>query len=291
MAKKATKLKVICKDGMFLVPSETQSEVIYEIHLGDEGGSCTCPAGERGVYCKHKRAVVRYLSEQEVRKEAELVGDVNYLPFDSGNPQEGEKGMVKKGEPKTIKLGFRFDEVTSALQKEIRRGNEENAVYWSLILHDAAPQYVWKRVLIIACEDIGLAAPEVVSQVYSLACGWKMAREGTWYLSPHALTMAVMALCRAPKSTEVEDLQTYTILTIKDGKVREMPSYAIDYHTKAGREMKKDDAFFYGTRHVTFGIPLNKYTKKLAELKPEWFNSTVTEILQNKTKYEQEEKS
>jgi len=65
-----------------------------------------------GGYCKHKRAVVRFLIGQEVMKEAELVGEVDYLPVDSGNPQEGEKGMVKKGEPKTIKLGFRFDEVT-----------------------------------------------------------------------------------------------------------------------------------------------------------------------------------
>jgi len=256
---------------MFLVPSETLDEVVYEIHLGDEVGSCNCPAGQRGVYCKHKRAVVRYLSEQEVGREAELVGDVDILPFDSGNPQEGEKGMVKKGEPKTIKLGFRFDEVTSALQKEVRRGNEENAVYWSLILHDAAPQYVWKRVLIIACEDIGLAAPEVVSQVYNLALGWKMAREGTWFLSPHALTMAVTLLCRAQKSTEIEDLQTYTMELIKRQEKREMPSYAIDYHTKAGKELKRDDAFFYRTRHVTFSIPINKYTKKLAKMFPEWF--------------------
>ncbi len=272
MAKKATKLKVVPKDGMFLVPSETLDEVVYEIHLGDEVGSCTCPFGERMGYCKHQRAVVRFLIGQEVMKEAELVGEVDYLPFDSGNPQEGEVSMVKKGEPKTIKLGFRFDEVTSALQKEIRRGNEENAVYWSLILHDAAPQYVWKRVLIIACEDIGLAAPEVVSQVYSLACGWKMAREGTWYLSPHALTMAVMALCRAPKSTEVEDLQTFTMGTIKNGTVREMPSYAVDQHTARGKELGKDDTFFYEFRHDVCRIPVNKYTLWLVEMFPNCFS-------------------
>jgi len=48
MAKKVAKLKVTSKDGMFLVPSETLDEVVYEIHLGDEDGSCTCPFGERG---------------------------------------------------------------------------------------------------------------------------------------------------------------------------------------------------------------------------------------------------
>ena len=50
-----------------------------------------------------------------------------------------------------------------------------------------------------------------------------------------------------------------------------MLDYAVDYHTKAGREQGKDDAFFYRTRHVTFGVPINKYTKKLFEMFPEWF--------------------
>jgi len=110
-----------------------------------------------------------------------------------------------------------------------------------------------------------------VNLVYSLCTGSKVAKEGTWYLSPHALTMAVMALCRARKSTEVEDLQTFTMVTIKEGKVREMPSYAVDQHTAAGKALGKDDTFFYEFRHDVCRIPVNKYTLWLAKHFPKWF--------------------
>ena len=120
---------------------------------------------------------------------------------DSG---KSEKATPKKGAKKTeTKLGYPLDEVASALQKEIRRGDEEAAVYWGLLLHGTAAQYAWKRTLVTAAEDVGIAAPEVVSQVYSLAVGWKMAKEGAWYVSPHALTMAIVLLCRARKSNEI----------------------------------------------------------------------------------------
>ena len=171
---------------------------------------------------------------------------------------------------KQTKLGYAFDEVTSAMQKEIRRGDEEAAVYWALLLHAKSPQYCWKRVLVTAAEDIGLGDPEVVAQVYSLAAGWKVAKEGAWYLSPHALTMAVVLLCRAKKDTTIEDLQTLSMELIRRNVKREMPGYALDYHTRVGKQRGGTDAEWYRTRHLLFGIPINEYTRRLWKLVPKW---------------------
>jgi len=58
------------------------------------------------------------------------------------------------------KIGYVLGEVVSALQKSIRRGDEEGALYWSLELSESSfGQYLWRRLLIIASEDIGLADP------------------------------------------------------------------------------------------------------------------------------------
>ena len=55
--------------------------------------------------------------------------------------------------------GYLAGEVTSALQKSIRRGDERGAVFWASELDlSGYGKYVWKRLKIIASEDIGPAA-------------------------------------------------------------------------------------------------------------------------------------
>lgn len=170
-----------------------------------------------------------------------------------------------------LKGGYEFGEVTSALQKEIRRGDERAAVYWAMILHDVAPLYVWKRVLITAAEDIGLAAPDVVAQVCALAQAYEFCkRVSRYWVSPHHLTMAVVLLCRAPKSTEIEDLQTLTKEEIKAGEQRPILPEYLDGHTQAGKEAGATWDQWYRDRHQLLGVPINQYTRELWALKPEW---------------------
>src|SRR3990172_63220 len=61
--------------------------------------------------------------------------------------------------------GYSFSEVTSAMQKSIRRGLEEDAMYWAAELETKFPDYLWKRLQIISVEDIGIADPQVVLYV------------------------------------------------------------------------------------------------------------------------------
>ncbi len=85
--------------------------------------------------------------------------------------------------------------------------------------------------------------------------------------------MAVMLLCRAPKSTEVEDAQTYIMEKKKQGWRIEIPEWALDAHTKRGRALKGENwAEWYRFRHEVAKIPENSYTQKLKEIKPGWLN-------------------
>jgi replication-associated recombination protein RarA len=64
--------------------------------------------------------------------------------------------------------GHACGEVTSALQKAIRRGDERAALYWMSELDLAGyGGYCWKRLRLIASEDCGLADSNVAVQVRS----------------------------------------------------------------------------------------------------------------------------
>ena len=53
---------------------------------------------------------------------------------------------------------FAADEIISALQKEIRRSNTENAALLAYEMATTSPEleaYLWRRLLVISVEDIG----------------------------------------------------------------------------------------------------------------------------------------
>jgi len=55
--------------------------------------------------------------------------------------------------------GYDFYELLSALQKDIRRGNEYEAMFWAVELETFNPRMLWNRLTVIASEDIGPANP------------------------------------------------------------------------------------------------------------------------------------
>src|ERR1043165_7262715 len=70
--------------------------------------------------------------------------------------------------------GFQADEVISALQKEIRRGNTENAAmlaYEMLTTSAELEAYLWGRLQVISVEDVGygnLNAPILVETLFQM---------------------------------------------------------------------------------------------------------------------------
>ena len=110
--------------------------------------------------------------------------------------------------------GYLNSECTSAMQKCIRRGLEEEALFWATDLDLAGyGAYVWKRLRIIASEDIGLADPNLWVQV-------RVLYERKKDRSPAErlfLVQAVLLCVRAKKSRD----------------------FALDMHTSRGRRMDR----------------------------------------------------
>jgi replication-associated recombination protein RarA len=169
----------------------------------------------------------------------------------------GKKPEAKK-KGAEVKFGYDFGEVASALQKEIRAGNEREAIKWMALLYDCAPYYCWKRIVVCASEDIGFGDVEAVATVNALQVSWRMAKEKSFHVTAHQPAMAVMLLCRAKKNTEVEDLLTSTYLEMFEDRVLPaMPDGWRDMHTTYGKSIGRDESDFFEQRLETFGLPMN----------------------------------
>jgi putative ATPase len=100
------------------------------------------------------------------------------------------------------KQGEQHYDIISALHKSVRNSDADAALYWlgRMLKAGEDPMYVARRVVRMAVEDIGLAAPEALNLCLS-------ARDAMHFLgSPEgelALAQAVVYLALAPKSNAV----------------------------------------------------------------------------------------
>jgi replication-associated recombination protein RarA len=176
---------------------------------------------------------------------------------------------MSKYQLKTRK-GYDFFEVSSALQKCIRRGLEDQAMYWAVELFTSNyAEYAWKRLRIMASEDVGLAAPGVVAEVAALYQHHKLqASKKDDKNQPERLflTHAVLLLCRAPKSRVVDHALLYHWL--RHEHVHEpIPDLALDKHNERGRRLGRGWKHFFeeGTRLAHLGgVPGEEQYRGLA---------------------------
>lgn len=157
--------------------------------------------------------------------------------------------------------GHDFFEVSSALQKSIRRGLEDEAMYWAVELFNSNyAEYVWKRLRIIASEDVGLASPGIASEIMALYQSHKLqaAKKDTDNAPERLfLTHAVILLCRVPKSRVIDWALLYH--WNRHGQTsRPIPDFALDKHNDRGRALGRGFKHFLeeGTRLVNMANPV-----------------------------------
>lgn len=153
--------------------------------------------------------------------------------------------------------GYPMDEVVSALQKCIRRGRADDAIWWAIEMNESGyGAYAWRRLMVIASEDVGLAdhhAPVLVNALYQMSVElYKAARARTegaeqkdkvvW--NEESLTHAVWYLAHADKSRELCDQYATITQRVAKGERQEIPGWALDSHTARGRAMGRGLNFF-----------------------------------------------
>ena len=124
------------------------------------------------------------------------------------------------------KKGEQHYDIISALHKSVRNSDADAALYWLGRMMQAGedPMYIARRVVRMAVEDIGLAAPEVLNLCLS-------ARDAMHFLGhPEgdlALAQAVVYLALAPKSNAV-----YTAYGDVIGDIESRPAEPVPLHLR-----------------------------------------------------------
>lgn len=175
--------------------------------------------------------------------------------------------------------GYKLDEVVSSLQKAIRRGQEEKALFWMMeLIKGRYIAYLWRRLSVIVVEDIGLADPSASILINALAQLNERVNK-KYYTETFHPAMAVLYLCRAKKSREVDYICDYIDLKRKSGLRLKVPPEALDEHTEKGRELLKqlsgdyqknaDEKFYYEgiLLNKPVSIEGDKYKKKVWKLR------------------------
>lgn len=140
------------------------------------------------------------------------------------------------------------DQVISALQKEIRRGNTENAALLAYEMHLTSPEMeekLWHRLMVISVEDIGygdLNAPNLVMTLYRMFQHFPPGAVDRPLFSIHA----VRYLCGCRKDRSSDELANVLRHGTERGEAApRIPDYALDMHTAQGQAMGRGLEHFF----------------------------------------------
>ncbi len=132
--------------------------------------------------------------------------------------------------------GIPVDDLVSVLQKEIRRSHVDNAVLAAYEMYTTSPdvaQHLWRRLRIIAVEDIGMGLPLAPVLIEVLHRNFEAAPGGDWMMA----CQAVRVLASAAKDRTSSEHSDWAATKVDRGEVLvQVPDYAHCVHTRAGQE-------------------------------------------------------
>jgi putative ATPase len=171
---------------------------------------------------------------------AQLAGAAESRRIDKALAQEAVQQRVLMYD----KSGEEHYNLISALHKSVRNSDPDAALYWLARMFAAGedPLYLARRVVRMAVEDIGLAAPEALNLCLS-------AKEAIDFLgSPEgdlALAEAVVYLCLAPKSNSVYTAYGAVLSEVEHSRQEPVPLHLRNAPTRLMKELDYGKGYRY----------------------------------------------
>ncbi len=151
------------------------------------------------------------------------------------------------------KLGDNHYDILSAFQKSIRGSDPDAAVHYLARLVAADDlQSICRRLMVIACEDIGMAFPTAVSVVKSCVdCAFQLG-------FPEAripLAQAVIFLATLPKSNSAICAIDAALADFASGAAGEVPDHLRDAHYGGAKKLGRGESYRYPHDYPNNYIP------------------------------------
>lgn len=147
------------------------------------------------------------------------------------------------------KNGHSFWDMSSMLQKAIRRGDYQRAGYAANELFEKYNGYLWRRLLVISAED---CYEPITREIIAL----KQADEAQKERETIFVSKAIVLLCRCAKSKDADyfacnymhsdspipesEIEHFRIEDVEDLPGGKIPKWVYSWHTRKGRQMGRD---------------------------------------------------
>jgi replication-associated recombination protein RarA len=179
--------------------------------------------------------------------------------------------------------------IKSCLQKTIRRGMTEAAMYWAWRLVEANSWSCWRRLSVIADEDVGqpeaIVAVDVLYRKFMATKKESKDKKLSWD-AKRCVVCAAKILAESPKDRRadeflelmdaIENDSMPNLLKRVKSTFDAVPDEALDVHTIQGRKLGRGDLFWYEVSSET----VNK--TPAYEKWREWFKPLMIEVVKAK---------
>ena len=147
------------------------------------------------------------------------------------------------------KAGDQHYDVISAFIKSVRGSDVDAALYWLHLMLEGGedPEFIVRRLIILASEDIGLADPNALLQ--AVAASQALAHVGLPEAAFH-LTQATVYLAVAPKSNSLTEAMTATRALLVDGPTPSVPEHLRDGHYAGAESIGHGQGYRYAHDHA-----------------------------------------
>lgn len=166
----------------------------------------------------------------------------------------------------TTKRGYAVDEVKSALQLAIRRGDEEAAAWWTKeLMESGLARVAWRRLQVISAEDVAGMIPSLFVDAMARFASMQVGEEVFFAVA------AAIQLARARGDRTADDLLSwFEEKERREGYRPKIPNAALDEHTRKGRMLGRGRAHYWHIKTQLVRAADDYPTKYRAKMR-EWF--------------------
>jgi putative ATPase len=142
------------------------------------------------------------------------------------------------------KAGDQHYDVVSAFIKSVRGSDVDASLYWLHLMLEGGedPEFIVRRLIILASEDIGLADPNAILQ--AMAASQALAYVGLPEAAFH-LTQATIYLAVAPKSNAVTEAIGAAKRLVSEGPTPVVPAHLRDSHYAGAKKLGHGEQYRY----------------------------------------------
>ena len=153
--------------------------------------------------------------------------------------------------------GDQHYDVISAFIKSLRGSDVQASLHWFARMVEAGedPRFIARRLVILASEDIGMAAPSVLQTCVAAAQAVQLIGMPEARLN---LAQAVIACALAPKSNAVIVAVDAALADVQAGRIGEVPAHLRDAHYPGAKALGHGKGYQYAHDHP-HGVAKQQY--------------------------------